>query len=79
MTCAMHWAMTRRAYRQANYRAIHQRARVAVVCGWMGDWRVVRPACLDLREGAMLAIGMVVLGMVTFVALIGFVTLCDRV
>jgi hypothetical protein len=31
------------------------------------------------KERVMLTAGMVVLGLVTFAALIGFVTLCDRV
>lgn len=33
-----------------------------------------------VREGArMLTVGMILLGLVTFAAMIGFVTLCDRV
>jgi hypothetical protein len=31
------------------------------------------------RTDAMLTVGMVVLGLATFAAMIGFVTLCDRV
>jgi hypothetical protein len=30
-------------------------------------------------EGAMLTIGMVILGLATFGAVIGFITVCDRV
>jgi hypothetical protein len=32
-----------------------------------------------LRDTQMLTAGMVVLGMVTFLAMVGFVALCDRV
>jgi hypothetical protein len=31
------------------------------------------------RRHAMLTVGMVVLGLVTFLAMLGFVTFCDRV
>jgi len=43
--------------------------------------RVACPAAFETCGGAivMLAFAMVVLGLVTFAALFGFVTLCDRV
>ena len=34
---------------------------------------------LDAKGRAMLMLGMIVLGLITFAAMVGFVTLCDRV
>ena len=40
----------------------------------IGFWYEVRE-----RERAMLTVGMIVLGLVTFAAMLAFITLCDRV
>ena len=48
----------------------------------MGSERLVRPAVLprlDLRGSVMLTVGMVLLGLAAFAAMVGFITLCDRV
>ena len=37
------------------------------------------PASLVNRHAAMLALGMIVLGLVSFAAMLGFVAFCDRV
>jgi hypothetical protein len=35
--------------------------------------------CTDGTEGVMLTFGLILLGLVTFAAMLAFVTLCDRV